>query len=422
MSGSNVFYFFLKNKMINKVIAGRFQIKSKLGGGSFGDIYVADDLLTLKEVAVKIDTAKDKTYQLTSESKIYSIFEGQTNIPEMYWYGQFGRSNVLAMELLGKSVQDLFVECNRRFSLKTVLMLAEQMISVVEYIHTRHFIHRDIKPNNFVFGNTNSKKENQIYLIDFGLSRKYRDPKTLEHEQFCCYQELSGTARYASINALKGAEQSRRDDMESLGYMFVYFLKGYLPWMGITENDATNKNAAILHKKQSIKIDELCEGLPVEFAQYLKFVRKLKFAEQPNYSEYRQLFRNLFIKQGYVYDYHYDWNDLVINSSSTIQSKIRTLRNAKSTNNLPLIESRASSNINENDNTMNNNNNIISSKRIPIIHNKRLVPNFDSMKKNQNTTAKPKQARRNQNQQQSPQFVSTISKSHSRGIIQPSIH
>lgn len=416
--------------MLNRVIAGRYQIKSKLGAGSFGEIYVADDLKTLKEVAVKIELPKDQSYQLTSESKIYSILEGETNIPEMYWYGQLGKSNALVMELLGQSIQDRFIQCNRRFSLKTVLMLAEQMLSVVEYVHSRHFVHRDIKPNNFVFGNPLNHKENQIYLIDFGLSRKYRDPKTLEHEQYCYYQELSGTARYASINALRGVEQSRRDDMESLGYIFVYFLKGYLPWMGITENDSNHKNAAILQKKQCITVDELCEGLPHEFAQYLKEVRKLKFSEEPKYSAYRQLFRDLFIKQGYVYDYHYDWSDLIIQSNSSIQNKKRTLRCAKSAHNLPLIEIKNPNGNNENE--TNNNNN--TSRKIPIIHNKRLVPDYDTNKRNlQNTNSKSKQAKRQQNQQQGQirqqqyqqqplQFLSPISKALSKVIIHPNIH
>jgi casein kinase 1 len=197
------------------------------------------------------------------------------------------------------------VDNGKKLSLKTVLMLADQMISSVQYIHSKNYIHRDIKPDNFCIGR--GSKGNQVFLIDFGLSKKYRDTTTHIHITYNDGNSLTGTARYASINSLKGIEQSRRDDMESLGYVWVYLLKGKLPWMGLDAKDRKSKYDKILSVKSKTSIEDLCEGLPEEFATYLYEVRSLRFAQEPDYSKYKDLFRKLFLKLGYIYDYKYDW-------------------------------------------------------------------------------------------------------------------
>lgn len=192
--------------------------------------------------------------------------------------------------------------------MKTVLLLADQLISRIEYIHSKNFIHRDVKPDNFLMGL--GKKGNLVYIIDFGLAKKYRDARTHQHIPYRENKNLTGTARYASINTHLGIEQSRRDDMESLGYIFMYFLRGSLPWQGLKAATKRQKYERISEKKMSTPIEELCKGFPSEFATYLNFCRSLRFDDKPDYSYLRQLFRNLFHRQGFTYDYVFDWNML----------------------------------------------------------------------------------------------------------------
>ena len=146
-----------------------------------------------------------------------------------------------------------------------------------------------------------------VYLIDYNLSRKFRDTKTLSHIPYRESCSLVGTVRYASINAQLGIEQSRRDDLESLGYLLVYFLKGHLPWQGLQAATKAEKNQEILECKIITLPETLCEGLPEEFPVYLNYVRNLQFDEKPDYSFLRKLFKDLFVKQGYDYDLCFDW-------------------------------------------------------------------------------------------------------------------
>ena len=291
--------------MIDKIIDKKYQIKRKIGAGSFGTIYEGEDTENKEKVAFKIESKKGNGPQLNYESKLYMLFSGGVNVPRLKYYSEDKKNNIMVMELMGKSLEDLHIECKERMSLKTVLMLADQMITSVEYLHTKNFIHRDIKPDNFVMGLGN--KSNQVFIIDFGLCKKYRDPNTHEHIPFTDGKDLTGTARYASINSLKGCEVSRRDDMEALLYVWVYLLKGSLPWMGLDAKDKKAKYRRICETKEKTKPEDLCSGLPSEFARYLTLVKKLKFTEEPEYSVYRSMFRKLFLRMKYKYDYKYDW-------------------------------------------------------------------------------------------------------------------
>ena len=169
-------------------------------------------------------------------------------IPIVKSFGYNNNYNILVMELLGNSLEDLFQKQKRKFNLKTTCMLGIQMIDRIEWVHNKLIIHRDIKPDNFVMGR--NEKNYIVYILDFGLSKKYWSTKNNCHIKFSQNKKLTGTARYASINALKGCEQSRRDDLEAIGYVLIYFLKGSLPWQGLKINRKEDKKKKIYEKKK----------------------------------------------------------------------------------------------------------------------------------------------------------------------------
>lgn len=242
------------------LIASKFKVVRKLGAGSFGDIYLAVHTGTGEEVAVKMESSASRHPQLHYESKLYKLLQGGQGIPQVRYYGQEKEYNVLIMDLLGPSLEDLFNFCSRRLTIKSTLMLADQMIQRVEFIHGKGFIHRDIKPDNFLMGV--ARNCNKVYAVDFGLAKKYRDSRTHQHIPYREDKSLTGTARYASINTHLGVEQSRRDDMESLGYVFMYFARGSLPWQGLKAGTKKQKYDKISEKKLSTAVEILCRVRP----------------------------------------------------------------------------------------------------------------------------------------------------------------
>ncbi|XP_010526388.1 PREDICTED: casein kinase 1-like protein 5 [Tarenaya hassleriana] len=284
---------------------GKFRLGRKIGSGSFGEIYSGRDIQTNEDVAIKLESVKTRHPQLLYESKIYRLLQGGTGIPSLKWFGAEGDYNVLVMDLLGPSLEDLFNLCGRKFSLKTVLMLADHMINRIEFIHSKSYLHRDIKPDNFLMGS--GRRENQVYIIDFGLARKYRDSSTHRHIPYRENKCLIGTARYASMNTHIGIEQSRRDDVESLGYVLMYFLRGSLPWQGQKDGTKKQKHDKIGEKKVSTSIEVLCRGYPTEFASFFHYCRSLRFDDKPDYAYLKGLFRDLFIREGFRFDFVFDW-------------------------------------------------------------------------------------------------------------------
>lgn len=272
--------------------------------------------MTSKLVAVKIEHTKSSHPQLEYEAKVYKYLCGIPGIPSVHYFGPVGDYTAMVMDLLGKSLEELFNLCQRRFTLKTVLMLADQMIQRIEYIHYKHFVHRDIKPDNFVMGYGESQRH--VYLIDFGLAKRYRDPRNLHHIPIRFNKSLTGTARYASLNTHLGIEQGRRDDLEALGYVLVYFLMGSLPWQNLKAANKEEKYEKILKKKRDTDIATLCRELPPEFSLYFTYVRSLQFEERPDYAYLRKIFHEVFIRNNFKRDEEYDWTPIIREREASI--------------------------------------------------------------------------------------------------------
>mmetsp|Transcript_122766 Transcript_122766/g.244202 ORF Transcript_122766/g.244202 Transcript_122766/m.244202 type:complete len:476 (+) Transcript_122766:120-1547(+) len=288
-------------------IGGIYVLGCKLGSGSFGEITLAVNTQTGEELAAKLESVRSKQPMLMYEAKLLRHLQGAPGIACMHYCAVEGDHNVMIMDLLGPSLENLFNICHRKFSLKTVLMIADQMLYRIEYLHSRNFIHRDIKPDNFLVGQ--GRNSNIVYIIDFGLAKKYRDQKSQQHIPYRENKSLTGTARYASINAHIGVEQSRRDDLEAIGYVLMYFNRsGQLPWQGFQAASKEEKYRKIMESKRSTTVESLCKDYPSPFCSYLNYCRALRFEDRPDYSYCRRLFKDLFMREGFVFDNVFDWS------------------------------------------------------------------------------------------------------------------
>ncbi|KAI8641182.1 kinase-like domain-containing protein [Parasitella parasitica] len=301
------------------VVGVHYKVGRKLGEGSFGIIYEGTNLLNNLQVAIKFEPRKSDAPQLREEYRAYKLLTNIVGIPSAYYFGQEGLHNILVIDLLGPSLEDLFDTCSREFRVKTVATLARHMITRIQSVHEKNLIYRDIKPDNFLIGRQGTSDANTVYLIDFGMAKQYRDPKTKQHIPYRERKSLSGTARYMSINTHLGREQSRRDDLESLGHVFMYFLRGSLPWQGLKAATNKQKYEKIGEKKQSTPIKDLCAGFPKEFGIYLQYVRKLGFEETPDYEFLRDLFTKALENNGDENDEIYDW--MLLNDGKGIEKR-----------------------------------------------------------------------------------------------------
>lgn len=346
---------FVPNGMENSICNGRYLLRRPTGKGAFGEVYLGYDTMRKTMVAVKLEDVLQRCQQLKYEKSVYvglkalapffvndvkdtlrtesmkeegnrSPISGtdtspipvhsndqQTAVenvlspnsstsfnrvsyvpgfPRAQYYSEDTRHRILVMDLCGPNLGDLFDYCHRKFSVRTVLMLAEQMLTRIEYLHSRGFIHRDIKPENFVVGR--GPLGHIIHLVDFGLAKRFLHETTGAHVPFEDNKPLTGTARYCSCNVHRGYAQSRRDDLEAIGFLFVYFLKGSLPWQGLNVENLKDRTIAIGKKKVSTPLEVLCKGLPSQFMTYLRYCRRLQYTEEPNYHYLRQIFRDLW--------------------------------------------------------------------------------------------------------------------------------
>ena len=273
--------------MADKICVGKYEVREKIGEGSFGQIYIGKNKYTNEEVAIKLEDDDGKKL-LHREAKIYNLLKNLDCIPKIRNYGKEGTISYLIMDLLGKSLEDL-MDYKGTLSVYYVSQIATQLIEGLRQIHSHGLLHRDVKPENFLLNKQNNM--DKLYIIDFGLSKAYLK-KDGTHIAFNDNRNLVGTARYASINVHKGVETSRRDDLESLGYMLIYFLKGRLPWQGLKTDTKNEKYKKIKEIKETYNISRLCENIPLEYQIYLEYCRKLEFSEEPNYKYLKGLFTN----------------------------------------------------------------------------------------------------------------------------------
>ena len=272
----------------NPIVFKKYKVKKKIGEGAFGDVYLGQTISNNAYVALKVEQRKIVKPILESEAfLLYSI--AGIGIPEVKSFGKVKNYNILVEPLLGRSLFDIFSRNNKEMPVEDVCLIGKQVIDRIEWVHSKNIVHRDIKPDNFLIG---IKDPNVIYLIDFGLSKKYRSSTTNKHIRFGFTGKLTGTVRFASANALRGGEQSRRDDIESIGYMLVYFLKKKLPWQGITGRKKMERYLKIYKIKKNTKPEELCEGFP-EMIEYIKYTRELEFEQEPDYNYLRKLFNKM---------------------------------------------------------------------------------------------------------------------------------
>lgn len=346
------------NQSNNRILIGdRYEMESSvlLGKGSFGEVYLARDTLLRTFCVLKLENQKSKHPQLKNEKIILDILSESEGFPKVYDYGVYNEYNFMSIELLGPSLLDLFEACGKKFSLKSTLIIAVQMIQRVQELHSYNYIHRDIKPENFLVGIEN--KSHMVMLIDFGLGKKFKDNnnKSMNHIPYREYRPMIGTARYASINNHLGIEQSRRDDLEAIGYVLIYFLNGRLPWQGLECTTKEEKYNKILEKKLLLPTESLCKDLPIEFSIYMNYCKGLRFDERPDYSFLINLFSNLLLSQ-YTEPFVFDWlTENNMKDEGTIGKSLKNdgndVRSRKNTGNISNFSRNISGNkVNNNEN------------------------------------------------------------------------
>ena len=280
-------------------------VNKQLGKGGFGQIYLGRNIKENTPIAIKVEDSSNRSH-LHAEFEILKEIQGGIGIPRIFKYRQGQKHNYLIMELLGKSIEKLFSENEKCFTYKTIFQIGYQMIERIQYVHYKGYIHRDIKPGNFVIGR--GEKNKIIYIIDFGLSKKYIDLETNKHIPYKEGKGLTGTARYVSLFTHYGIEQARRDDIESIAYNLIYFAKGKLPWQGVKTKNKKEKHKKIMESKLANTPGILCMGLPDEFEKLLKYSRKLEFEEEPDYKGIKLMFKNYILNNGDTMNMEFEWN------------------------------------------------------------------------------------------------------------------
>ena len=288
----------------NKIVFQKYKIGKMLGKGSFGFVLQGTNIKTKELVAIKLEDRKAESKLLKIEACLLYLLKG-FGIPKIISFGKWNNYHVMIQEILGLNLMQMKNIINH-FTLKDLAMLGIQIMDRIEFIHSKHVVHRDIKPENFTTG---YEDISTIYLIDFGISRKYRSSRTLKHVKFSLTGRMFGTIRYASYNASRGVEQSRRDDLESIGHMLIYIFTGKLPWKGMSLKDKQRKKKYLemLLLKKYTPPEMICKEMPAEFLDYYKYVKNLNFEQDPDYEYLRNVFRRILTNNLQIYDNKFSW-------------------------------------------------------------------------------------------------------------------
>ena len=273
----------------HRLIFKKYKPIEKIGSGSFSSVFLCKNILTNEFFSMKAENMRSKSKFLKSEAFHLVLLKG-FGIPECISFGHTKTHYVLIETLLGKTLLSIAQEINNGLKLTDICLCALQILDRIEWVHSKNMIHRDIKPENFLFG---IKDPDVLYLIDFGLCKKYRSDKTGKHMMPKLTGKFNGTVRYASVNSLKGKECSRRDDLISIGYMLIYLKNYELPWKDTLHNIERDEYFDMLCAKQSAQTKNLCKNLPKEFNDYMNYVYSLKFEQDPNYEYLKSLFKQI---------------------------------------------------------------------------------------------------------------------------------
>ena len=371
----------MKNKPFNtfksKLIFGKYSIKYLISKGSFGEVYFGTNIIDGKNYALKTEERSIEESVLKHECYVLLNLKGP-GIPSVISYGVSGKYNILVENLLGKSIQDIWEAKKRKFNLKDTCVFAIQAISLLEYVHSKNYIHRDIKPSNFLVGNPDNS---QLYLIDFGNARKYKSSKTGKHIRLIKRKKVFGSLIFLSTNAVNAIEQTRKDDLETLGYAIIYLYIGSLPWSSFKHKNLTQGVLKIREERKKISIEKICDGMPNEMNIYLNYVNNLKYEECPDYEYLRKLFWNVLKKIG-ENKLLFSWADRNISRKIIISRKRnrspRDLCNEliKKCSNKDFLSASIKKNINKNDENSIYNTNKSYSFKIKEIKNKSLTENI----------------------------------------------
>jgi serine/threonine protein kinase len=257
------------------------ECRRHLGSGSFGRVF--ESSIDGSVCAIKVEPANPKVPQLKYEYKILRHLKGCRGVPAAYHvWGHPSGEVWMVLQLLGESLE------KKRPRMEELMKIAPEYIRIIQGIHNKGFLHRDVKPENMLRGVSGST----YWLIDYGLAKKYIREGG-EHIPQIINKPVVGTPRFVSRHVHAGSQSARRDDMESLGYVFIYLAKGALPWNTKKSDTRKEKLKFIAETKTNTTTKELCKDLPNVFELYMNTVRELEFKETPTYDILADFFESV---------------------------------------------------------------------------------------------------------------------------------